>query len=87
MNEREELREINARMAESIKQVEYAVQRIEVALTGDKFNELGIIKRIDTIEYKLKKLDKYMWMLIGMFSLGTIPIGVKILPIIKDYIK
>lgn len=87
MSERDELREINARMAESIKQVEHAVQRIEVALTGDKFNELGIIKRIDTIEYKLKRLDKYMWMLIGMFSLGTIPIGVKILPLLKDYIK
>ncbi len=39
------------------------------------------------MENKLKQLDKYMWMLVGMFSLGTIPIGAKVLPLIKDYLK
>lgn len=87
MNERDELREINSRMAESIQKVEYAVARIETALVGDKFNDDGIIKRLNTMESKLKQLDKYMWMLVGMFSLGTIPIGAKVLPLIKDYLK
>jgi len=83
MSEIDQLKEMNAQMTYCIK----AVERIEIALVGDKFSSDGIIHRIDTIESKLKKLDKYMWMLIGMFSLGTIPLGSKILPIIKDYLK
>jgi hypothetical protein len=83
MTEKEQLQELNAQMTNCIK----AVERIEIALVGDKFSDIGIIKRIDTIEHKLKKLDKYFWMLIGMFSLGTIPLGTKVLPLIKDYLK
>lgn len=83
MSEREQLIELNAQMGNCIK----AVERIEIALLGDKFNDVGLIKRIDTMENKLKKLDKYMWMLIGMFSLGTIPLGVKVLPLLKEFYK
>jgi uncharacterized membrane protein len=83
MTEKEQLQELNAQMTNCIK----AVERIEIALVGDKFSDVGIIKRIDTIEHKLKKLDKYFWMMIGMFSLGTIPLGTKVLPLIKDYLK
>lgn len=87
MREIEELRDVNARMAESLKQLEHAIQRVEIALIGDKFTDAGLIKRLDNVEDKLKKLDKYMWMLVGMFSLGTIPIGMRVLPFIKDYLK
>lgn len=83
MNEIEQLKEMNEQLSYCIK----AVERIETALVGDKFSSDGIIHRIDTIESKLKKLDKYMWMLIGMFSLGTIPLGTRILPLLKDYLK
>ena len=83
MSEKEQLIELNAQMSSCIK----AVERIEIALIGDKFSSEGIIHRIDVMENKLKKIDKYMWMLIGMFSLGTIPLGTKVLPIIKEYIK
>lgn len=83
MSEKEQLTELNAQMSSCIK----AVERIEIALIGDKFSSEGIIHRIDVMENKLKKIDKYMWMLIGMFSLGTIPLGTKVLPMIKDYIK
>lgn len=83
MSEKEQLIELNKQIGNCIQ----AVERIEVALLGDKFNDSGIIKRIDTMEEKLRKIDKFMWMLIGIFSLGTIPLGTKILPLIKDYIK
>jgi hypothetical protein len=83
MSELTELRAMHEQLIGCTK----AVERIEIALLGDKFNDTGIIKRIDTMEQKLKKIDKYMWMLIGMFSLGTIPLGTRILPIIKEYIK
>jgi hypothetical protein len=83
MSEIEQLKEMNTQLSYCIK----AVDRIEIALVGDKFSNNGIITRMDTIEAKLKKLDKYMWMLIGMFSLGTIPLGTKVLPLIKDYLK
>jgi hypothetical protein len=83
MSEIDQLKEMNAQMTYCIK----AVERIESALVGDKFNGDGLIHRIETIEGKLKKLDKYLWMIIGMFSLGTIPLGTKILPLLKDYLK
>ena len=83
MSEREQLIELNAQMSSCIK----AVERIETALVGDKYNDLGLIHRINLMESKLRKIDRFMWMLIGIFSLGTIPLGTKVLPIIKDYIK
>jgi len=83
MSEKEQLMELNKQMTSCIN----AVERIEIALLGDKFNDDGVIKRLNTMENKLKQLDKYMWMLVGMFSLGTIPIGAKVLPLIKDYLK
>lgn len=83
MSEKEQLIELNKQMINCIN----AVERIEIALLGDKFNDEGVIKRLNTMENKLKQLDKYMWMLVGMLSLGTIPIGVKILPYLKEYLK
>jgi len=83
MSEKEQLIELNKQMTNCIN----AVERIEIALLGDKFNDEGVIKRLNTMENKLKQLDKYMWMLVGMFSLGTIPIGAKILPYLKEYLK
>ena len=83
MSEIDQLKEMNEQMTYCIK----AVERIESTLVGDKFNGDGLIHRIETIEQKLKKLDKYLWMLIGMFSLGTIPLGTRILPLLKDYLK
>jgi hypothetical protein len=83
MSEIDQLKEMNAQMTYCIK----AVERIEIALVGDKFSSDGIIHRIDTIESKLKRLDKYLWMLVGILSCGTIPLGTKIIPIIKDYLK
>ncbi len=80
MSEKEQLIELNAQMSSCIK----AVERIEIALIGDKFGNLGLLHRVDTMESKLKKLDKYLWMLIGMFSLGIIPIGYKFIPMLKD---
>lgn len=83
MSEKEQLTQLNAQMTDCIK----AVERIELALIGDKFGNMGIVHRVDKMEEKLKKLDKYFWMLIGMFSLGTIPLGTKLLPLLKDYFK
>lgn len=87
MGEREQLIEMNAKLVASVDNVTKSVERLESALLGDKFNNNGIIHRIDTMESKMRKLDKYLWMLVGMFSLGTIPLGVKILPILKEYLK
>ncbi len=83
MNEKEQLEYL----IEEVRRCNSSIERIEVALLGDKFIDNGVIKRLDSVEAKLKKLDKYFWMLIGMLSLGTIPLGTKILPIVKDWLK
>ena len=83
MNEKEQLEYL----IEEGRRCNSSSERIEGALLGDKVIDNGVIKRLDSVEAKLKKLDKYFWMLIGMLSLGTIPLGTKILPIVKDWLK
>ena len=83
MSEIVQLKEMNAQLIS----MNNTVNQIKDAVIGSEFNKNGHSQRLDNIEERLKKLDKYMWMLIGMFSLGTIPLGTKVLPLIKDYLK
>jgi hypothetical protein len=56
-------------------------------MIGDEFNTNGIIHRVDSIETKLKKLERFTYILIGILSMGTIPLGSAILPHLKNLIK
>jgi len=83
MSEIVQLKEMNSQLIS----MNNTVNQIKDAVIGSEFNKNSHSQRLDNIEAKLKKLDKYFWMIIGMFSLGTIPLGTKVLPIIKDYLK
>jgi hypothetical protein len=83
MSERDELMRLNAQMTEVLHKVDSLYNTlVDTDLTG-----AGVITRLSNLEKKLFKLEKYMWMLVGILSCGTIPLGSKILPIIKDYLK
>lgn len=83
MNEKEQLSYLNSQMTQCIA----SVKRIEEALIGNEFNENGIVKRVTTIEEKLKKLDNAFYILLGVVTMGAYPLGLKVLPFIKDYLK
>lgn len=83
MNEKEQLSYLNSQMSQCIA----SVKRIEDALIGNEFNENGIVKRVTTIEEKLKKLDNAFYILLGVVTMGAYPLGLKVLPFIKDYLK
>jgi hypothetical protein len=83
MSERDELMRLNAQMTEVLHKVDSLYNTlVDTDLTG-----AGVITRLSNLEKKLFKLEKYMWMLVGILSCGTIPLGSKILPIIKNYLK
>ena len=83
MKEVDELRQVN----EGLRALKNSVDRIEEALIGNEFNDNGIVSRIKTIENKLKKLDAAFYILLGVVTMGAYPLGVKVLPFIKDYLK
>ena len=83
MTEKEELKELNSQMSRCL----LAIDRIEEALLGNEFNENGIVKRINQIEAKLKRLDKAFYILLGIVTCGAYPLTIKLLPVIKEYIK
>ena len=83
MSERDDLMRLNAQMTEVLHKVDSLYNTlVDTDLTG-----AGVITRLSNLEKKLFKLEKYMWMLVGILSCGTIPLGSKILPIIKNYLK
>lgn len=83
MSERDELIRLNAQMTEVLHKVDSLYNTlVDTDLTG-----AGVITRLSNLEKKLLKLEKYMWMLVGILSCGTIPLGTKIIPIIKDFLK
>lgn len=83
MNELQQLKELN----EGLQRVEHTVNKLRDAMIGDEFNTNGIIHRVDSIETKLKKLERFTYILIGVLSMGTIPLGSAILPHLKNLIK
>lgn len=83
MNEKEQLTFLNAQMTNCIS----SVKRIEEALLGTEFNDTGIVKRINTIEGKMKRLDAAFYILLGIVTCGAYPLTMKLLPAIKEYIK
>ena len=83
MTEKEQLSYLNSQMTQCIA----SVKRIEEALIGNEFNENGIVKRVTTIEEKLKKLDNAFYILLGVVTMGAYPLGLKVLPFIKEYLK
>jgi len=83
MNELQELKELN----EGLQRVENTVNKLRDVMVGDEFNANGLVQRVGKIESKLKKLEKFTYILIGVLSMGTIPLGNAILPYLKDFIK
>ena len=83
MSEKEQLTYLNAQMSHCIS----SVKRIEEALLGTEFNDMGIVKRMTTIEGKLKRLDAAFYILLGVVTCGAYPLTMKLLPAIKEYIK
>ena len=83
MTEREQLVQLN----EGLKRVEHTLNKLNDAMIGNEFTPNGgMVQRLDKVEDKLKKLDKMLYILIGIISMGTIPLGSAILPYIKEYI-
>ena len=83
MTEKEELKQLNSQLSRCL----LAIDRIEEALLGNEFNENGIIKRINGIEAKLKRLDRAFYILLGIVTCGAYPVALKFLPVIKQYLK
>lgn len=83
MKDIEELRELNNQMAKCL----LAIDRIEEALLGNEFNDNGIVKRINQMEAKLKRLDRAFYILLGVVTCGAYPVALKFLPVIKQYLK
>lgn len=84
MTEKEQLTYLNSQMSHCIA----SVKKIEEALLGNEFNDSGIVKRVVTIESKLKKLDNAFYILLGIVTCGAYPITMKMLvPLIKEYFK
>jgi hypothetical protein len=83
MSENEELIKLNEKMSDVMQKVD----RLYGTLVDTELNGAGVITRLSRLEKKLLKLEKYIWLLVGILSCGTIPLGTKILPIIKDYLK
>lgn len=83
MTEKEQLTFLNSQMSHCIA----SVKRIEEALVGNEFNDEGIVKRVKTIENKLKRLDAAFYILLGIVTMGAYPLGVKVLPVIKEYLR
>jgi len=83
MSELQQLKELN----EGLHRVEATVNKLKDAMIGDEFNANGLVQRVDKIESKLKKVEKFLYILIGVLSMGTIPLGTAILPHLKDLIK
>lgn len=83
MEELGELKEFN----KDLRSLKISIDRIEEALLGNEFNDNGLVKRIKTIENKLKKLDAAFYILLGVVTMGAYPLGLKVLPFIKDYLK
>jgi hypothetical protein len=83
MTEQEELRMLN----EGLRGLQNTVNNIEEALIGGKFNELGVIHRVATIEKKLKRIDRAFYVLLGAVTLGAYPVGLRLSEILKPFIN
>lgn len=83
MTEKEQLQYLNSQMTHCIA----SVKRIEEALVGNEFNDAGIVKRIRTVEEKIKRLDAAFYVLLGIITCGAYPLTIKLLPVIKEYFK
>lgn len=83
MSEIEQLTEMN----NQIRFVLVKLDRIDEALLGSPLVGDGYVKKQELIEKRLRRIETYISVLVGAFSLGTIPIGVKVLPLLKDYFR
>lgn len=57
-----------------LEEIEATLKDIRTALLGNQYNGDGIVKKVDTIEKRVEKLEKYnaaqMWFFLGAGGLG-----------------